>query len=284
MTTTMMSDSSAGPAPLVLPEIPFRRRATIGASATFAAEDGRSILLVARVLRALCESVRSDPGVEHIGLLVGRLFHDDDGTYAVVTSAARSDQRVHDDVHAVATSEHVEAAEQRLAAADPAATRIGWWHSHVGPHPDLSETDRRTQLSWRNSYSVCVLAFDATWTEDPRLTVFVGPEGTETRETTTGHAKGLPRPGKRLRRNRNSTRKMRPVVLRRFAALAAAIAMACGAAIGFVAANARSPQPSPDGQSPGPSAIPALSTAATSPPVVHSAPTTGRPTSSTAAG
>jgi len=104
-------------------------------------------------------------GNEVMGLMVGRAYRDDGGTYVTVDKVITS-ELISDDVSVRFDSENMSALFDAIDGLDDRETVTGWYHSHPGFGCFMSETDVRTHMG----------AFG-----DDRFAVVIDPECKEIR-------------------------------------------------------------------------------------------------------
>ena len=119
-------------------EIPFRKRSVKGVD----------LFVVASSVEVIAEEADGSAALdrETMGLMIGRIYKDDEGAYAVMHRTVTSDL--------VADATHVrfdpESMEELIDGVDAMADDeriIGWYHSHLDYGVFMSETDVRTQHS-----------------------------------------------------------------------------------------------------------------------------------------
>lgn len=113
-------------------EIPFRKRSV----------SGIRLYITVRSLNVMIDHAHSDMENEIMGLLVGKIYRDDEGTYATVertvTSGLISDK--------LSVRFHRDSMESLFESLEGAGDEkiTGWYHSHLGIGCFMSETDVRT--------------------------------------------------------------------------------------------------------------------------------------------
>ena len=85
-----------------------------------------------------------EEGKEVMGLLLGRIYADDDGEYAVVEEAVTS-KLESDRVMVRFDREDMGALVDAIDNMSPDTDIVGWYHSHLGYGCFMSETDVKTQ-------------------------------------------------------------------------------------------------------------------------------------------
>jgi proteasome lid subunit RPN8/RPN11 len=117
-----------------IPEIEFRKRPVKGVS----------LFVGADVIAAMTDHAESgfNEYKEVMGLLIGYILKDDEGTYVRVEDAATSDL----DADEASVRFKEEALEDLFISMDKCAGAVvvGWYHSHLGIGCYLSEVDIRT--------------------------------------------------------------------------------------------------------------------------------------------
>ncbi|MBO7409668.1 MAG: Mov34/MPN/PAD-1 family protein, partial [Candidatus Methanomethylophilaceae archaeon] len=83
---------------------------------------------------------------ETMGLMIGRVYRDDKGTYAVMHRTFTSDL-VADATHVRFDAESMDALIDAIDGMADDERIIGWYHSHLDYGVFMSETDVRTQHS-----------------------------------------------------------------------------------------------------------------------------------------
>ena len=120
------------------PEIPFRKRSVKGVD----------LFIQTSVIEVIAEEADASAALdqETMGVMIGRIYRDDEGEYAVSHRTITSDL--------VADSTHVrfdmDSMEKLIDGIDGMASDervIGWYHSHLDYGVFMSETDVRTQHS-----------------------------------------------------------------------------------------------------------------------------------------
>ncbi len=119
-------------------EVPFRRRSVRGVS-LFIAETA-----VEQMVQAADEDAMADR--ETLGLMIGRMYADEDGEYAVSDRIVTSD-RVADDSGVRFDPDAMEDLIDELDLMEEGERIIGWYHSHLGCGCFMSDTDVSTQHS-----------------------------------------------------------------------------------------------------------------------------------------
>ena len=119
-------------------EIPYRRRSV----------DGVSLFIVSAVMDVITDAAdeAASRDLETMGVMIGRIYRDDNGKYAVFHRTITSDL-VADAVHVRFDKTSM---DDLIDAVDDMAEDeriIGWYHSHPGYGVFMSETDVRTQHS-----------------------------------------------------------------------------------------------------------------------------------------
>lgn len=169
-------DPDDGFVPLGVVEVPVLRRPRLDARSAhrvFRGTDGIEVAIPESVIGRLLAFARNAAPNEWLGLVVGQRCEDTRGEHLLVLGLvpdclARADRGRVETTHA---SEH----ETRSLARTlyPDAILLGWVHSHVRCGVTFSSTDRATQATWRERYSLGIVV--DPW--DPRvLTVYRGPE------------------------------------------------------------------------------------------------------------
>jgi 26S proteasome regulatory subunit N11 len=111
-----------------------------------------------------------DEGVEIMGLMMGKIYRDDIGEYAVVTDTVTSD--LESDEVSVRFSES--ALEELFGGSDD--TVVGWYHSHPGFGCYLSETDIKTHTGMFGKDIGFAMVIDPS---DGTMKVFVCEDGVQ---------------------------------------------------------------------------------------------------------
>lgn len=156
-------------------EAPVHRRARAearGAYRTFRAADGLEVAIPESVVGRLLTFARDAAPNEWLGLVVGQRCEDERGPHLLVLGAV-PDRQAQADGGRVETT-HASELETRTLARTlyPDAILLGWVHSHVRCGVTFSGTDRATQATWREPYSLGIVV--DPW--HPReLAVYRGP-------------------------------------------------------------------------------------------------------------
>ncbi len=119
-------------------EVPFRRR-SVGGVPLFLAETA-----VEQMVQAADEDAVRDR--ETLGLMIGRVYRDDGGEYAVSDRIVTS-ERVADGSGVRFDPDAMEDLADELDLMEDGERIIGWYHSHLGCGCFMSDTDVTTQHS-----------------------------------------------------------------------------------------------------------------------------------------
>ncbi|WP_066375834.1 Mov34/MPN/PAD-1 family protein [Herbidospora mongoliensis] len=153
-------------------DAPFRPRADYSGHLRFTVDPGLSVYVAPDVAASLRRLAREAAPLETGGLLAGRTFRDDHGSYLLVTAMAVAPPVAggHSTFHL--TPEGTERLRRELARRDPTADVTGWWHSHHVPS-SYSSVDRANQSMWTNPTHIGLLVFAKG---SPWARVYVGPD------------------------------------------------------------------------------------------------------------
>nr|WP_062337226.1 Mov34/MPN/PAD-1 family protein [Herbidospora sakaeratensis] len=152
-------------------DAPFRPRTAYAGHLRFTVDRHFSVYVAPAVAARLRRLAREAAPLETGGLLAGRAFRDDHGSYLLVTAMAAAPPVAggHSTFHL--TPEGTENLRADLAAHDPNADVTGWWHSHLAPS-SYSSVDRANQSMWANPAHVGLLVFAQG---SPWAALYVGP-------------------------------------------------------------------------------------------------------------
>ena len=120
------------------PDVPFRRRAVAGVC-LFIAESA-----VETMVQAADEDALDD--LETMGLIIGKVYRDDEGEYAVSDRVITS-ELIADAAGVRFDSENMEPLFDAVDSMGDGERIVGWYHSHLGCGCFMSDTDVRTQHS-----------------------------------------------------------------------------------------------------------------------------------------
>ena len=117
-------------------EIPFRKRSVKGVD----------LFVVSSSIEVIADEADGSAALdrETMGLMVGRVYRDDEGIYAVMHRAVTSDL-VADATHVRFDSDSMDALIDSVDGMADDERIIGWYHSHLDYGVFMSETDVRTQ-------------------------------------------------------------------------------------------------------------------------------------------
>lgn len=138
-------------------DVPFRLKNNFPDYWSLRSERSR-VLLQGDLMRDLQAAARRAAPLETGGLLVGRVFRDDQGRYAAVVDFVEAPPGTGTTGHIVMSSELITDLRRQAAREQPTSDVIGWWHSHL-TESDYSQTDRMTQQTWTDPENVGILVY-----------------------------------------------------------------------------------------------------------------------------
>lgn len=94
-------------------------------------------------LESMIDHAEEDLDVEVMGLMTGRLFKDDDGTYAVIDGTLRS-ALISDEYSVKFDKSSMNGLFDGVDSMNDDDVIAGWYHTHPGFGCFMSETDQRT--------------------------------------------------------------------------------------------------------------------------------------------
>lgn len=154
-------------------DLPLRPRTPYAGHAVFRTDGGHEVLIAGTVRSRVVEAARAADPEETGGLLLGRVFRDDRGTYTLVDAMVRGPASAQQAARFTMSADQTAGLKDHAARQHPTSDPVGWWHSHLGAS-GYSQTDLANQQVWTDPRHVGLLVFarpDQTWAR-----VFVGPE------------------------------------------------------------------------------------------------------------
>lgn len=154
----------------------FRERSLLPPCARFgpARSDGFELFVTQEAETALRAGTRRRTPKEAFGWLMGRAFHDQRGSYAVVVGATYAAMGEAGPGHVRLSPDEMAALRRSAVRAYPEADEIGWTHSHRRPS-GFSGEDRDEQTTWPTEHAVGIVTFMETRPGEPWATAYRGP-------------------------------------------------------------------------------------------------------------
>ena len=120
------------------PEVPFRKRSVKDVG----------LFIHSQTIEVIAEEADASAALdqETMGVMIGRVYRDEEGQYAVMHRTITSDL-IADSTHVRFDKDSMDALIDGIDAMEDDERVIGWYHSHLDYGVFMSETDVRTQHS-----------------------------------------------------------------------------------------------------------------------------------------